>query len=567
MRKVLVTLMVMILALESASGQESSCADTLSSRIYFRTGRSELEPSYRNNATSLSDAVGLLRKLKGDTAIVFRQLRLESGASPEGFSKINDRLSLDRGTVIRNYFIREVPLADSLVSLNSQGVDWDGLIRLVTASQMPYKEEVLNILHNTPEWVFKNKKVVDSRKRQLGVLRGGKAWNYMLRHFFPELRGASISVVCEYDTIPDHSVSIAQATDFSFKANVSADKALAAAARAEHEAGIAVAAAAEAVSAAKETFVEGKKITQEQADVIRAAATRASEAAKRAQSAADAAIETADEAFVEAAEARRNAEEVLAAIGDVPADHVARVNAEAVVAKTQAQADEAVERARAAAEKAKRAAAEAAEAAAMARETSVEAEERVRKPFQMAVKSNLLYDAALVPNIGAEFYLGRGWTIGASWMHAWWKNDRANNYWRIYGGELDVRKYLGKRARQKTFMGHHLGLYLQALTYDVELGGKGYMGGKPGGKLLDKATCGVGIEYGYSLPVARRLNLDFGIGVGYLTGEYRVYNPADTHYVWEQTKQRHWFGPTKAEVSLVWLIGRGNYNEKKGGKQ
>lgn len=185
----------------------------------------------------------------------------------------------------------------------------------------------------------------------------------------------------------------------------------------------------------------------------------------------------------------------------------------------------------------------------------------------MAVKSNLLYDAALVPNIGAEFYLGRGWTIGASWMHAWWKNDRAHNYWRIYGGELDVRKYLGKRAKQKAFEGHHLGLYLQALTYDVELGGKGYMGGKPGGKLLDKPSYGVGIEYGYSLPVARRLNLDFGIGVGYLTGEYRKYNPVDTHYVWEQTKQRHWFGPTKAEVSLVWLIGRGNYNEKKGGKQ
>ncbi|MCD8273384.1 MAG: DUF3575 domain-containing protein, partial [Alistipes sp.] len=27
----------------------------------------------------------------------------------------------------------------------------------------------------------------------------------------------------------------------------------------------------------------------------------------------------------------------------------------------------------------------------------------------------------------------------------------------------------------------------------------------------------------------------------------------------------HWFGPTKAEISLVWLLGRGNYNEKKGG--
>lgn len=45
----------------------------------------------------------------------------------------------------------------------------------------------------------------------------------------------------------------------------------------------------------------------------------------------------------------------------------------------------------------------------------------------------------------------------------------------------------------------------------------------------------------------------------------RTFGFAD--YIWQSTKQRHWFGPTKAEVSLIWLIGRGNYNEKKGGKR
>lgn len=41
--------------------------------------------------------------------------------------------------------------------------------------------------------------------------------------------------------------------------------------------------------------------------------------------------------------------------------------------------------------------------------------------------------------------------------------------------------------------------------------------------------------------------------------------PLDGHYVWQATKNRHWFGPTKAEISLVWLLGRGNSNNKKGG--
>ena len=47
--------------------------------------------------------------------------------------------------------------------------------------------------------------------------------------------------------------------------------------------------------------------------------------------------------------------------------------------------------------------------------------------------------------------------------------------------------------------------------------------------------------------------------------ETETYLPLDGHYVWQATKNRHWFGPTKAEISLVWLLGRGNSNNKTGG--
>lgn len=189
------------------------------------------------------------------------------------------------------------------------------------------------------------------------------------------------------------------------------------------------------------------------------------------------------------------------------------------------------------------------------------------KPFYMAIKTNLLYDAVAIPNVGVEFYLGRDWSVDADWMYAWWKIDREHWYWRVYGGEVAVKKWFGSAAKRKPLTGHHIGVYAQMLTYDFETGGTGYMGGKPGGDLWDKANWGVGVEYGYSLPVGRRLNLDFAIGVGYLGGEYWKYKPEDDCYVWQETKDRNWFGPTKAEVSLVWLLGRGNYNKEKGGKR
>ena len=176
-----------------------------------------------------------------------------------------------------------------------------------------------------------------------------------------------------------------------------------------------------------------------------------------------------------------------------------------------------------------------------------------KKPWYVGVKTNMLYDAMLVPNGGLEIYLGKNWSIDAYWMYAWWKSDRVHNYWRTYGGDVELRKWLGSAARRKPLTGHHIGAYAQIVTYDFELGGRGY--------LADRWSYAAGVSYGYSLPVAKRLSIDFSIGLGYMGGEYKEYLPQDGHYVWQSTKRRHWLGPTKAEISLVWLIGRGNTNK------
>lgn len=189
---------------------------------------------------------------------------------------------------------------------------------------------------------------------------------------------------------------------------------------------------------------------------------------------------------------------------------------------------------------------------------AAEPKDASKNPWYLALKTNLLYDVLAVPNIGVDIYLGRQWSLAANWMYAWWKTDKRHRYWRTYGGDVEVRRWLGRKAKEKPLQGHHLGVYGQMGTYDFEWGGRGYLG--------DKWSYGAGLSYGYSHPITYRLNMDFTIGIGYLGGEYKEYLPIDDCYVWQATKQRHWFGPTKAEVSLVWLIGHGNVN-RKGGRQ
>lgn len=192
-----------------------------------------------------------------------------------------------------------------------------------------------------------------------------------------------------------------------------------------------------------------------------------------------------------------------------------------------------------------------------------------KQPAYFAIKTNMLYDALLVPNVGVEFSLGKRWSVAADWMYGWWSRNKSHRYWRVYGGGLTVRKYFGAKAAEKPLQGHHIGINAQMLTYDIEFGDKGYMGGKPGGTLWDRMNYTIGAEYGYSMPVARRLNIDFSLAAGYMGGRYYEYTPLDGHYVWQATKNRKWIGPTKVEVSLVWLLGHGNYNTKtkKGGEK
>ena len=182
-----------------------------------------------------------------------------------------------------------------------------------------------------------------------------------------------------------------------------------------------------------------------------------------------------------------------------------------------------------------------------------------RRPLYISLKSNMLYDALLIPSIGAEAYLGKMYSVSAEWSYAWWSCDRRHDYWRYYGGDIEVRRWFGRQAAEKPLTGHHIGLYAQIFTYDFEFGKKGQMG--------NKFNYGGGVEYGFSLPVARRINIDFTIGVGYIGGKYYEYVPIDGHYVWQATKRRNWFGPAKAEVSFVWLIGYGNTNRTKGGNR
>lgn len=180
-------------------------------------------------------------------------------------------------------------------------------------------------------------------------------------------------------------------------------------------------------------------------------------------------------------------------------------------------------------------------------------------PSRIAVKTNLLYDAILIPNLGIDYEFIPGWSIAANGMYARWSKASSHRYWHINGADIELRKWWHSAdGNHRPYLtGHHVGLYFQAGSYDIGTGSRGYVSSGP--------TFNAGATYGYSLSVSNHFNIDFSLSVGYLWGKYKKYVPQDGCYVWMRTSNRRWVGPTRAEISLVYFIGGKNF--RKGGER
>lgn len=168
----------------------------------------------------------------------------------------------------------------------------------------------------------------------------------------------------------------------------------------------------------------------------------------------------------------------------------------------------------------------------------------------VALRTNLLSDAAAVPMLGVELALTPNLTVETQWMWAWWSRNTRYRYWRISAGSVEARWYF----RAGAYSGHHAGVYCQMGTYDFEFGNRGV--------LAPRWSYAAGLAYGYTVVLNRRLSLDFNIGVGWLGGKYDSYRFDCGQYMWQSRHRHHYIGPTRAEVTLSWLLWRPNEHKK-----
>lgn len=174
----------------------------------------------------------------------------------------------------------------------------------------------------------------------------------------------------------------------------------------------------------------------------------------------------------------------------------------------------------------------------------------------LAFKSNLLYDVVSLVNYSIEIPIVDQFSVLCYHQFPWWRWGKAKNEFCLrflsVGGEM--RWWVGlrpqakteKRIRRDRLVGHYIGLYAESGRFDFE---------RKRDICYQGEFWSAGLSYGYSMPIGRRLNLEFSISAGYASIPYRGYTPSEDYEIlWRDPKKiGRWdyFGLTKAQVSLV----------------
>lgn len=171
----------------------------------------------------------------------------------------------------------------------------------------------------------------------------------------------------------------------------------------------------------------------------------------------------------------------------------------------------------------------------------------------IAVKSNLLSDALLNPNVGVEIGLAPRWTLDVTGqLNAWdLSHDRRWKHWTL---QPEARYWFCDR-----FGGHFVGLHAHGGQFNIGgFDGRLNLFGTDARKLADTRYqgwfVGAGVAYGYAWVLGRHWNLEGEIGFGYSYTRYDRFRCAGCGKKTETGRSHHYVGPTKAAINLVYLF-------------
>ncbi len=176
------------------------------------------------------------------------------------------------------------------------------------------------------------------------------------------------------------------------------------------------------------------------------------------------------------------------------------------------------------------------------------------KAQDIAVKTNLLYDALLTVNAGAEARVAPKWSVDLSGNFNAWTLSHGKK-WKHWMVQPEARYWLCDAFAGHFFAAHALGG--QYNVGHINMGGLNFLGTNLE-NLKDHRYQGwyggLGVGYGYSWILSKHFNLEAEIGIGWIYTRFDTFECAGCGRKISRDRSHNYIGPTKAALSLVYIF-------------
>lgn len=168
---------------------------------------------------------------------------------------------------------------------------------------------------------------------------------------------------------------------------------------------------------------------------------------------------------------------------------------------------------------------------------------------QIALKTNLVWDATASPNLALEVGVARRWTVQLGYgINAWGAltQDTRIRHWALIP---EVRYWTCNR-----FVGHFIGLELIGGEFNLgKMDPFLYKWDDLKNYRLEGWMAGAGFMYGYQVPMSPHWNFEAVIGVGYVYHNYERYPCAECGTA-QGRADWNYLGITKLGLSFMYLF-------------
>lgn len=162
--------------------------------ITFPVNRTEIRPDFHQNQAELQKITATIDSVKNDADIRLNSVSIRGYASPEGSFANNRRLAEGRTASVKQYVEGLYQFDDNFIQISSEAENWEGLHQYVEASQLPQRDELLELIDSNLE--------PDAKERKLRA-RWPETYRQLLKDCYPTLRRTDYCVNYTIRTFTD----------------------------------------------------------------------------------------------------------------------------------------------------------------------------------------------------------------------------------------------------------------------------------------------------------------------------------------------------------------------------